>query len=157
MWQKANCAAGETAPTVNCAGATLMTAQVVEAWGALSVAPLDVSGTANNAFVSSLSVSTSGPLAGGGGSGGISVFVALNLAPTSGAWVPGAGWTGLADDFASLVTVHFASDVTIGNPPPQAVLTELGSVTGFAPAGLSGIVAAFLPAEVPISYGRGAN
>jgi hypothetical protein len=132
-----------------------MDAEVTE-WAVAPIAPLDTSGTATGGLGTTLTVTTGGSLAGGGGSLGISVFAALSLAATSGTWAAGAGWTTLANDFPSLVVGHFASDYLL-NPPTQATLSEIGTVSGFTPAGMVAVSAAFLAAEVPITYGRGAN
>jgi len=152
IWYKPNCAAGETAPTVNCTLATLMDAEVTEWAGAVPVSPFDVGG---NTIVS-FTVTTSGPVDGGGGGLGVTVFGALTATPTSGGWTPGAGWTNLANDFSSLVVGHFASDYLL-NPPTQTLLSEAGTVTGFTPTLGAALIATFLPADVPITYARGAN
>jgi hypothetical protein len=155
IWYKPKCAAGETAPTVNCTLATLMDAELSE-WAVAVASPLDTSGIATSGVASSLTVTTAGSVAGGGGSLGISVFAALSVAPTTGAWSPGGGWTNLANDFPSFVVGHFAADYLL-NPPIAATLSETGSVTSFVPAGMVAVIATFLPEAVPITYARGAN
>jgi hypothetical protein len=155
IWYKPNCGAGETAPTVNCTLATLMDAALSE-WTVAASAPLDTSGTGTSGVATSLTVTTGASVGGGGGGIGISAFAALSVAATTGTWGPGAGWVNLVNDFPSLVVGHFASDYLLV-PPIGATLSETGSVSGFTPAGMVGVVATFLPGDVPIIYARGAN
>ncbi len=155
IWYKSPCAAGETAPTVNCSLATLLDAEVTEWQPPWPGGPLDTSGTATN-LGASLTVTTSGLVGGGGGGLAISIFGALASTPASGGWTPGAGWTNLANDYPSFVIGHFASDYLL-NPPTQVGLSETGTATGFTPIGMAACLATFLQADVPITYARGAN
>ena len=155
IWYKPNCAAGETAPTVNCTLASVMAAQVSSWAGVAPVSPLDTSGTATAAAVSSLTVTTAGNVSGGGGGLGVTVFGDLASVGT-GVWTPGVGWVNLANDFGSAIALHFASDYLL-NPPTQATLSENGGDTTPAQISWCAVIATFLPADVPIIYGRGAN
>ena len=152
IWYKPNCAAGETAPTVNCAAATFMAAEVAE-WVGGASAPLDASG--NVTASSQVAVTTGGSVSGGGGGLAISVY-GIGSVSGSGTWTPGVGWTVLANDLASVTFGHFASDYLL-NPPTQATLSESATVGVLTVLKWSACIATFLPADVPITYGRGAN
>ena len=155
LWYKPSCTgASEVTPTVSCAGASNMSAELTEWSGAAALAVLDALGTASAANVGSLTITTSGPVA-VTGEVGIAVFAETRSPANTGAWTPGGGWTNAANDIGVSQVLHTAVDYQL-NPTAAVVLSETGTSSIAGPSrSWTGVTATFLPAAIPILYNTG--
>lgn len=152
MWYKANCGAGETAPTFTSTGATIMSADLVELLGAHTTAPL---------FSAAISVGSSPPGAVTTDMVTLAVVAAASTKSVTVTWTDGwlpAGGTVLAAQGTTAKTTQFQWGSSYTGVSGTTVFDSTSANFSGSPgttATQSAYVAAFQPAPPPVLRGQG--
>lgn len=156
LWYKANCGAGETAPTFTSSGATAMGAVLAEFSGVKTSSPVDQVGNAQGVAASSIaaSVSCSGADTNTSDLAIAGYFMdgskSQTIAESAQSWTPASGSSGtIGDDTGTKQTFHLRASYYLLNGHGGGANDDTENITFTSSTGtttINAVIASFLPA-----------